>query len=344
MAANTIRPSDTPRRANVPREVPAPPAADGPAVPETYDAQNPAEIAAAQAAAEANAAADAKAEAKAEARRRRAAEQEARPRRSWTVFSVLDRLTSMDGLFREGLPVRYLPKLLFVMLITLLYIGNTHYGNRMNRSIQRLKQETEDLRADYTTLKSDYMEASKQSEVARKVAALGMVESGSPPFRINVPAGHLDAAALELLPVLTADSLGARVARDSIAAQLADSLAGRRRRQASDENTGPEIIAPPQADELDPDATGAAVEAGAAGRRNPAAKAVKKERSAAQKRLSAPLRATGQRTGTGAKPAKKVPQGAKQRTKATQSVQKSTTQHKAGGTKSHSSTPQPSHR
>ena len=115
------------------------------------------------------------------------------------------------------------------MLLTLLYIGNTHYGNRMNRNIQRLKQETEDLRADYTTLKSDYMEASKQSEVARKVAAIGLVESSSPPFRITVPAGHLDAAELELMPVLTADTLAARAARDSTAAQRADSLAGRRR-------------------------------------------------------------------------------------------------------------------
>ncbi len=342
MPANTIRPSDTPRRANVPREVPAPPAADGPTVPETYDAQNPEEIDAAQAVAEASAAADAKAEAKAEARRRRTAEQAERPRRSWTVFSLLDRLTSMDGLFREGLPVRYLPKLLFVMLITLLYIGNTHYGNRMNRSIQRLKQETEDLRADYTTLKSDYMEASKQSEVARKVAALGMVESGSPPFRINVPAGHLDAAALELLPVLTADSLGARVARDSIAAQLADSLAGRRRRLTSEENTGPEIIAPPQADELDPDA--AATTGAAIGSRAVAKPAAQKGRSAAQKRLSAPLRASGKRETNQAKPGKKASAGARNAFNPRKSVQKSTTPHKKEAARSHSSTPQPKHR
>ncbi|OGX89029.1 hypothetical protein BEN49_01530 [Hymenobacter coccineus] len=152
-------------------------------------------------------------------------------------------MTNVDGLFREGLPVRYLPHLLFVMFLTLLYIGNTHYGNRMSRSIQRLKQETEDLRADYTTLKSDYMEASKQSEVARKVAAFGLVESSSPPFRIQVPAGHLDAAALELMPVLTADTLAARAGRDSLAAQRADALAGRRRYVNSGTDGEPEIAA-----------------------------------------------------------------------------------------------------
>lgn len=165
----------------------------------------------------------------------------------WSLFSLLDRFTGLDGLFREGLPVRFLPKLLFVMLLILLYIGNTHYGNRMNRNIQRLKQDTEDLRADYTTLKSDYMEASKQSEVARKVAAIGLVESSSPPFRIAVPAGRLDEAQLEAMPVLTADTLAARAARDSVASVRADSIQGRARRQQlglPDDDT-PELGAPP---------------------------------------------------------------------------------------------------
>lgn len=232
MAANTLRPSDSPRRANVPRPVAVPEPEALPPVAE-YVAPEPE---------------PAPAPKKREKRPRPAAVEE-EPRSSWSIFSLLDRVTSVDSLFRDGLPVRYLPKLLFVMLLVLLYIGNTHYGNRMNRNIQRLKQETEDLRADYTTLKSDYMEASKQSEVARKVAAIGLVESSSPPFRITVPAGHLDAAELELMPVLTADTLAARAARDSIAAMQADLQAGRRRsaEEGTDVDSGPEIIAPPQA-------------------------------------------------------------------------------------------------
>ena len=234
MATNTPRPVDTPRRANVPRPVAAPepevavaePVGEAPAPePEPAPAPRP----------------------RREKRQREPAAETA-PRSSWSLFSLLDRVTSVDSLFRDGLPVRYLPKLLFVMLLVLVYIGNTHYGNRMSRNIQRLKQETEDLRADYTTLKSDYMEASKQSEVARKVAAIGLVESSSPPFRITVPAGHLDAAELELMPVLTADTLAARADRDSTAALRADQLAGRKHPvDGTDVDSGPEIIAPPQA-------------------------------------------------------------------------------------------------
>lgn len=171
-----------------------------------------------------------------------------KPASTWSLFSLLDRFTGLDSFFEEGLPVKYLPNVLFIMLLTLLYIGNTHYGNRMNRNIQRLKLETEDLRADYTTLSSDYMEASKQSEVARKVAAIGLVESSSPPFRIVVPAGRLDGAELEAMPVLTTDTLTARAARDSVAQQRADSLLGRtRRQQAADAHADdvPEAGPPP---------------------------------------------------------------------------------------------------
>ncbi|GAB2778257.1 hypothetical protein HNQ93_001680 [Hymenobacter luteus] len=187
MATNTLRPANQPR-VNAPRQV-APIAPEPVRPPEPELAPPP----------------------------RPKAPREARPavqkRSTWSVFSLLERVTKVDGLFREGLPVRYLPHLLFIMFLTLVYIGNTHYATRMNRSIQKLKLETEDLRADYTTLKSDYMEASKQSEVARKVAAYGLVESSSPPFRITVPAGRLDEAELDMLPILTADSVAAMTAR-----------------------------------------------------------------------------------------------------------------------------------
>ena len=50
------------------------------------------------------------------------------------------------------------------------------------------------------------------------------------------------------MPVLTADTLAARADRDSAAAQRNDVLAGRRRSMgANDVDSGPEIIAPPQA-------------------------------------------------------------------------------------------------
>ncbi|WP_205701620.1 FtsL-like putative cell division protein [Hymenobacter rigui] len=214
MAVNTVKSAQSPR-VNAPRPV-------APLVPEPVQAPEPEPTPAPR-----------------PARAPREPRPAAQKRSSWSVFSLLERITRVDGLFREGLPVRYLPHLLFIMFLTLVYIGNTHYATRMNRSIQKLKVETEDLRADYTTLSSDYMEASKQSEVARKVAAYGLIESSSPPFRIAVPAGRIDEAKLEEVPLLTADSVAAMAARAK-----ADSLRRASERVLSDDDSVAEAAPP----------------------------------------------------------------------------------------------------
>jgi hypothetical protein len=101
-----------------------------------------------------------------------------------TLFSGIERRLKLENYFEEGFPVKYLPKILFVMFLVLLYISNTHYAEKTVRRIDAVQSEVEDLRADYTTLKSDLMFASKQSEVARKVRALGLKESLNPPTRV----------------------------------------------------------------------------------------------------------------------------------------------------------------
>ena len=103
-----------------------------------------------------------------------------------SVFSRLESLVRIDAAFAHGLPVRFLPHILFVTAIGIFYIGNNHYAEKNLRKINRLKGEVEDLRADYTTLKADYMYASKQSEVAKNVKKLGLEESLQPPQKIVI--------------------------------------------------------------------------------------------------------------------------------------------------------------
>ena len=102
------------------------------------------------------------------------------------IFGLLQNSLKLNNMFDEGLPVQYLPQILFVATLLLLYIGNAHYGERTTRQTDKLKTEVDDLRADYTTLKAELMFASKQSEVARKVASLGLEESSIPPYKIII--------------------------------------------------------------------------------------------------------------------------------------------------------------
>lgn len=108
----------------------------------------------------------------------------------FSIFSSVEKSLKLESYFEEGFPVHYLPKIIFVLILGLVYIGNTHYAEQTVRKINLMQVEVEDLRADYTTLKSDLMFSSKQSEVARKVKALGLKESLIPPYKVVVEEGE----------------------------------------------------------------------------------------------------------------------------------------------------------
>lgn len=102
------------------------------------------------------------------------------------LFTGVSRLLKTGNMFDEGIPVKVLPKILFLVVLVLFYIGNTHYAERTIRKIEKLKVHVEDLRADYTTLKADLMFSSKQSEVAKRVEPIGLQESMKAPYIISV--------------------------------------------------------------------------------------------------------------------------------------------------------------
>ena len=101
-----------------------------------------------------------------------------------SVFSKIESLIKIENFFEDGLPVKYLPKIMFVMALGIFYIGNNHYGEKTVRKIDKVKTQVEDLRADYTTLKANYMLVSRQSEVAKRIAPLDLKENVKPPYKI----------------------------------------------------------------------------------------------------------------------------------------------------------------
>lgn len=106
------------------------------------------------------------------------------------LFGWMSRWVKNDSTLDSSFPVKYLPKIVFAVLLGVVYVWNTHYAERTVRKIDKLETEVEDLRADVTTLEADYMYSSKQSEVAKKVKALGLEESKEPPYKIVAEEGE----------------------------------------------------------------------------------------------------------------------------------------------------------
>lgn len=102
------------------------------------------------------------------------------------LFSAINKAFRISGIFDEGVPIEYLPKVVWVVVLLILYIANAHYTEKTIRKIDKLKYEVQDLRTEYITLKAAYMFDSKQSEMAKKVAPLGLEESKYPPLILTI--------------------------------------------------------------------------------------------------------------------------------------------------------------
>ena len=102
------------------------------------------------------------------------------------VFGWLRNRLPLSNSFEDGVPSNLVPRLVFLTVLGVIYIGNRHYSEKLSREIDELEVTVEDLRADFTTIKANYMKASKRSEVLRKVKGLGLIEAEKPPYKIMI--------------------------------------------------------------------------------------------------------------------------------------------------------------
>lgn len=98
-----------------------------------------------------------------------------------TVGSVM----SGSFLSRESV-LHNLPFIFFLTLIALCYIANGYYAEEQIRNLNTMSNKLKELRSEYIVSKSDLMFISKQSEVVRRAAPLGIKESLEPPKEILV--------------------------------------------------------------------------------------------------------------------------------------------------------------
>jgi hypothetical protein len=71
--------------------------------------------------------------------------------------------------------------LLFLGFLALVYIANAHYAEKNVREIQRLQKEIKELKWQYTSIKSETMFKSMQSQIETNLEPAGIHLSGRGP-------------------------------------------------------------------------------------------------------------------------------------------------------------------
>ena len=76
-----------------------------------------------------------------------------------------------------------IPFFLFLALLTVAYIFNGHYADKLTRKTGEAEKHIKELQYQYKTIKSEVIYRSKASELVRVVTPLGLRELTTPPVK-----------------------------------------------------------------------------------------------------------------------------------------------------------------
>jgi hypothetical protein len=81
--------------------------------------------------------------------------------------------------------VKNIPFFFFLAGLTVLYIYNGHYADRLARNINSTEKNIKELEYDYKTIESEVIFRSKASELETVVGSLGLKELTRPPVKLD---------------------------------------------------------------------------------------------------------------------------------------------------------------
>lgn len=96
-------------------------------------------------------------------------------------------VSMLNGSFlaRENV-IQNMPFMFFIVLLMVMYITYGYYAERTVRELHKVDLELKDMRSDYITKRAELEKTEKQSQVAEDIEQLGLKESKTPPFKIEL--------------------------------------------------------------------------------------------------------------------------------------------------------------
>lgn len=110
-----------------------------------------------------------------------------KPAKEYKVVRSVTNVVSGNFLSKEATQ-KHVPFIFFLSFLAICYIANGYYADDQVRKVNRLTNEIKELRTQYIVVKDSLVVKSKQTEVAKSLAAqqTGIKESVMPPKKIIV--------------------------------------------------------------------------------------------------------------------------------------------------------------
>jgi hypothetical protein len=109
-----------------------------------------------------------------------------RPEAKRSIFLWIDNLLNVEFLTQKRKPINYIPYVLYITVLGVFYISNSHYAKKLQRQTIQLEKEVTNLRSDYTHSQAKYMNTTKYSEVEKRAKQMGLERVEKVPYQIIV--------------------------------------------------------------------------------------------------------------------------------------------------------------
>jgi hypothetical protein len=96
--------------------------------------------------------------------------------------SIPEKKIDWKSFFSSKWVVENIPFFLFLAALTVVYIYNGHYADKIVRKIGESEKHIKELEYEYKTIKSEVIFRSKASELEKAVAPLGLKEQTTAPM------------------------------------------------------------------------------------------------------------------------------------------------------------------
>ena len=79
-----------------------------------------------------------------------------------------------------------IPFIVFLVVLAIIQIANKHNAENKIRLIEKTEKDLKELRWQYMSTKSELMQKSRQSEIAKLLEPFGIYELRTPPHKIEI--------------------------------------------------------------------------------------------------------------------------------------------------------------
>lgn len=98
----------------------------------------------------------------------------------------MKKFSSIKVGFGDDAGLRYVPHVLFLTVLGIIYIANNHAAEKAAGEITKLEREVKYLQMEYGTLKYEFMNVHNKASIARDLKKIGLYPNDRPIIKIEI--------------------------------------------------------------------------------------------------------------------------------------------------------------